>query len=691
METIRYNLNELTNYHNSGVLTLVHEEPAKTNGEYSIAGGGNNTTANGNFSFAFGDNVTTVTDNQVIFGKNGVMTPNSIFAIADSDDPNQSNLAFEISKNDDNSYAININGINLCEEILELSLKEEITIPRFDEIDNDNKYLENLIKKCAYSWAQAFDRGDVTYISMGNAERNKVINPLIYTKFSGPNNNIITDEIRDIYTETQRFRNDPNFVSSELADKERPINSPSLQCITYANMLLMGIPYEKSRLAQSENTIGAAGYGFDIGKLLGKQIKQVNTTLNDAIGSGVQKAPYTIKYNAKDTLNKDTFMHTLAGDWFYAVYDRLGLAKKLTPNTNIEELTPDILSYTQLKLGDIFAYGKEVEDKSGNKKRYHTHSMMVKSVGTQSLKDNGVSKKYENVIQVFEIMPSLIPTTYYRIGQDASDFGAIYKYRAEQERWDRLTYEVDGTPTDYTLVWMARPYYQYYENSNNNMISTPLIQLQDLDYITNAGFYRMRWLKDADISQIPQTSRIPNSYWTEYWYLTVTAYGNGSEHCTQLLEPVQGIYSSYKLRRIKRSGTWQPWEWENPPMTNVIDITTTSTWNQDNDYRTIEKYNGTPVYTFRFSFTVPPSEVDEETGKATSKFTIPLPPNSATMIRFSAHVVTAGNTKFLLPSSYREIQFNANRNFVYNRSGDAVKATDTVYGQVWYIVENTTN
>ena len=85
---------------------------------------------------------------------------------------------------------------------------------------------------------------------------------------------------------------------------------------------------------------------------------------------------------------------------------------------------------------------------------------------------------------------------------------------------------------------MARPYYQYYENSNNNMISTPLIQLQDLDYITNAGFYRMRWLKDADISQIPQTSRIPNSYWTEYWYLTVTAYGNGSEHCTQLLEPV---------------------------------------------------------------------------------------------------------------------------------------------------------
>ena len=75
-------------------------------------------------------------------------------------------------------------------------------------------------------------------------------------------------------------------------------------------------------------------------------------------------------------------MHTLAGDWFYAVYDRLGLAKKLTPNTNIEELTPDILSYTQLKLGDIFAYGKEVEDKSGNKKRYHTHSMMVKSVGT---------------------------------------------------------------------------------------------------------------------------------------------------------------------------------------------------------------------------------------------------------------------------------------------------------------------
>jgi hypothetical protein len=82
-----------------------------------FAGGINGTKARGQCSFAFGDNVGTVAPNQIIFGKNGELNSNSLFAIADGLDSFNKSLAFEIGKNEDR-YTIKINNIDLYDSII---------------------------------------------------------------------------------------------------------------------------------------------------------------------------------------------------------------------------------------------------------------------------------------------------------------------------------------------------------------------------------------------------------------------------------------------------------------------------------------------------------------------------------------------------------------------------------------------
>lgn len=60
-----------------------------------------------------------------------------------------------------------------------------------------------------------------------------------------------------------------------------------------------------------------------------------------------------------------------------------------------------------------------------------------------------------------------------------------------------------------------------------------------------------------------------------------------------------GFNRSGTLRRIRRNGTWEEWEWIDPPM----ELTA--------EYRTTERYLGKPVYTMAFSFGALPNASDK--------------------------------------------------------------------------------
>jgi hypothetical protein len=84
-------------------------------------------------------------------------------------------------------------------------------------------------------------------------------------------------------------------------------------------------------------------------------------------------------------------------------------------------------------------------------------------------------------------------------------------------------------------------------------------------------------------------------YSANYWYLTVSAFGNGETQCTQILEPINSG-DSYRLKRIiRKTGGTYPWEWENPP---VVPLNINNGSPMDSiHYRTTERWNGKPVYT----------------------------------------------------------------------------------------------
>jgi hypothetical protein len=77
----------------------------------------------------------------------------------------------------------------------------------------------------------------------------------------------------------------------------------------------------------------------------------------------------------------------------------------------------------------------------------------------------------------------------------------------------------------------------------------------------------------------------------DYWYLHVKSYSDGLQHCRQELYPVALGNNGCKLVRIKLSGTWQEWVWENPPMLLGV------------EYRTTERCEGNPVYRKRIAYT----------------------------------------------------------------------------------------
>lgn len=331
-------------------------------------------------------------------------------------------------------------------------------IPKFDDIDNLK--FKNLFVECIRNWKAAAAEQKIIYQNAKNVDKPYVINPFIYSTYE---NNSFTDTYRDIYADA---------LKSPITVGETTYK-PSLNCISFCAAVLMGITYDFSRLKGHENLIGAAGYGFDIGKLVGDEANKNPLANNALIGgnsSSIISENGLIKFNPSDTLNINTFKHNLAGDWFYQVYDRLGLAKRLSTNA---QGGGDILSYTDLRIGDVYCYGY---DKDGDGiVEQHEHSMFCLGV---------TSTNSENIIKYADIV----------------DDGTISEKFMKIDGDGRIYISTDGAnfkakDTKYKLLWAARPYYEPYSHTFSQNIykqfrdPVPLASGTDLNECLSVGEY----------------------------------------------------------------------------------------------------------------------------------------------------------------------------------------------------------
>jgi hypothetical protein len=190
-------------------------------------------------------------------------------------------------------------------------------IPAFENIDNTK--FKALFAACAQTWKDAFSSGGVVYQSLstdGTDYMQTSVNPMLYAT---RNNKKFTTTERDIYAEI-------------IAGEQGQTN-----CITLCNMILMGIEYKHSRLYKQNNTIGKAGYAFDICKL-------INGTKTSS-GDG-----YYIDYNPDDTLDINTFQKILTQKDFFDTYAGFGLVKTVKTK---KTATDGQIWYSDIRPGDI--------------------------------------------------------------------------------------------------------------------------------------------------------------------------------------------------------------------------------------------------------------------------------------------------------------------------------------------------
>lgn len=205
----------------------------------------------------------------------------------------------------------------------------EVRLPPFEKIDN-SIFADKFIA-CADTWIQATVSGNLRYGSLttgANIDGEIVdlmesrINPMLYAV---KKNGIFTKEYRDIWAD----------VKSGKVDKEG--EKSTINCISLCNMILMGVPFEYSRLSGDENVIGAAGYFFDV-------IKYLDGSFNGEY----------IGYNPHKHLDVTTFQNILTQSSFFSTYSKLGLTR--TVKTAKDE-TDGQIWYNQIKAGDILWTG----------------------------------------------------------------------------------------------------------------------------------------------------------------------------------------------------------------------------------------------------------------------------------------------------------------------------------------------
>lgn len=153
------------------------------------------------------------------------------------------------------------------------------------------------------------------------------------------------------------------------------------------------------------------------------------------------------------------------------------------------------------------------------------------------------SKSVEGLKQITEnLTPEAIgahPDTWLPTIEEIGAAPAGYGYGG---KITTKIYNINGTEADFNAML---------ENVFASMSDEAAMQVQFLDASTGDSFI--------------STATLYKSY-SDYGWLKGTDYGGRN------------------LQKVKRGGTWQPWEWVNPPMVSGV------------EYRTTERVNGKAVY-----------------------------------------------------------------------------------------------
>ena len=186
-------------------------------------------------------------------------------------------------------------------------------IPAFEDIDNTP--FKDMLKLCASNWFKASSNPGIVYESLSTDDVDNMsisMNPMLY---STRNNKEFTGVYRDIYAETKAG------------------GTKAMNCITLANMIVMGVSFECSRFNNAENVVGSMGYGFDVCKYI------------DSVKDG-----NNISYNPNKKLDVSTFEKILTQASFTETYSKLGLVKtlKTTPSSSDGDIW-----YDSIKPGDV--------------------------------------------------------------------------------------------------------------------------------------------------------------------------------------------------------------------------------------------------------------------------------------------------------------------------------------------------
>lgn len=186
-----------------------------------------------------------------------------------------------------------------------------------------------------------------------------------------------------------------------------------------------------------------------------------------------------------------------------------------------------------------------------------------------------------------------------------------------------------------------------------------------LNSITKAGFYCF----DAGVGVVDAPTSLPS-------ILRVTPFYNGS-FVEQEVILLDGKGTSVK--RVCHNGSWQPWEYENPPMT---------LWEE---YRTTERFLGKPVYTKLVT-----AKYSNDIGNTSGMYSFAIEfstPSVQQLVRYCGTIESLGADGWYSPRPIPHFNDNGGSMGVnyMNNGGLAVSinksvipANTSIYIQLWY-------
>ena len=176
-------------------------------------------------------------------------------------------------------------------------------------------------------------------------------------------------------------------------------------------------------------------------------------------------------------------------------------------------------------------------------------------------------------------------------------------------------------------------------------------RVTSLDEVDSAGWYS-KWFDESEM---------PAGACYGEWTFRTSIYGGPNYF--EIIMPVSYTFNDYSvlsMLRKRKDGTWYDWEWENPPMVAGV------------EYRTIERYQGKPVYTKLVNLSTLPNATTKTVSHGAS----------ATAVLRVAGVTSTGTTiPYRSGDSIGTISANKTSIVVYYNYN---ASSATAYAQIWY-------